>query len=134
MNPIILFDGYCNLCNGAVNFVVRHDRKHQFRYVPLQSPVGKKLAAGFEVPEEVDSVVLIYKGRMSIESDAGINILEILGFPWKIFALFRFVPKNTRDRIYRWIARNRYRWFGRRSYCRVPTAEERILFPETMEL
>ena len=134
MNPIILFDGYCNLCNGAVNFVVRHDRKHQFRYVPLQSLVGKKLTSLFAVPEEVDSVVLISKGRMSIESDAGINILEILGFPWKIFALVRFVPKNTRDRIYRWIARNRYRWFGRRSYCRVPTAEERILFPETMEL
>lgn len=125
--PLVLFDGYCNLCNGAVNCIIRHDRKKQFRFVPLQSPAGKILISRFQVPENMDSVILIKNNLCFIESDAGLQIIRILGFPWNLFGMFWIIPKKIRNRIYRWIARNRYRWFAKKVTCTIPGENENHL-------
>ncbi|MBN1821961.1 MAG: thiol-disulfide oxidoreductase DCC family protein [Prolixibacteraceae bacterium] len=135
MQPVILFDGYCNLCNATVNFIIRHDKKKLFRFAALQSDVVKELLFEFlsnklfETVKQinagkVDTVILIYNNEIYIESDAGLKIAGLLGFPWNIPVLFKIVPKGIRDRIYRWIAKNRYKWFGKRKTCRIPATEE----------
>jgi predicted DCC family thiol-disulfide oxidoreductase YuxK len=121
--PIILFDGFCNLCNGTVDFLLKRDHKKQFRFAPLQSETGKLLIQKFEIPSNTDSVILIKLNRIYFESDAAIEIAGILPFPWKLGVIFKIVPKKIRNGLYRWIAKNRYRWFGKRTTCRIPTSE-----------
>jgi predicted DCC family thiol-disulfide oxidoreductase YuxK len=129
--PILLFDGVCNLCNAVVRFVVARDRAGVFRFAALQSEVGARLLAehGVEVPEgDPDSVVLIECGRAYVESTAALRAARYLAFPWFLLWPGLLVPRPIRDAIYRWIARNRYRWFGRRDQCMVPTPELRAKF------
>ena len=136
MNPIILFDGYCNLCNKSVDFILRHDRKHQFRFASLQSGKAKDLLKEINSEKEIasrhlqlpDSVILIVDGNIYTESTAALQIIGILGFPWNLLYVFTIVPLKWRDGIYRWIARNRYRWFGKKETCRIPNKEEREYF------
>jgi len=127
-NPIILFDGVCNLCNGTVDFLMRHDYKKQFRFASIQSEAAQLLFRKFQIPAETDSVILIKSNQVYFESDAGIEIAGMLHFPWKIGVIFRIVPKKMRDNIYRWIAKNRYRWFGKRDICRIPDPSEKESF------
>lgn len=126
--PIILFDGFCNLCNGTVDFLLKRDLKKQFRFAPLQSETGKLLMQKFEIPSNTDSVILIKLNRIYVESDAALEIAGMLPFPWKLGVIFKVIPKKIRNGIYRWIAKNRYRWFGKRNTCRIPTSENRDLF------
>lgn len=133
-NPLILFDGVCNLCNGTVDFIMKRDQKKQFRFVALQSEAGEKIREKFRIPEETDSVILIYKNNIFYESEAALEIARLLPAPWAWMTVFKTLPLNWRNAIYRWIARNRYRWFGKKRECRIPTAEERSYFPETDEL
>ena len=132
-NPKVLFDGVCNLCNGAVNFIMKRDRKKQFRFVTLQSEAGKFLKEKFNIPSSTDSVILIFQNQIVTESDAAIKIAWLLPFPWKLAVVFNFIPKKIRDKMYRWVAKNRYKWFGKKETCRVPTPEEREFFPEEIE-
>lgn len=127
-HPILLFDGVCNLCNAAVDFLIKRDREKRFRYASLQSETGKKLIREFTVPAETDSVVLVHWGRVYTESGAALEIARLLPYPWKLAYVFKIVPRPLRDNMYRWIARNRYRWFGKRETCRLPTQEEKELF------
>lgn len=115
----ILFDGICNLCNGAVDFVMKRDTEKQFRYVSLQSEEGQNLIACFKIHPEMDSVILLKRNQVFIESEAAIEIAKMLSAPWKWAGVFRIVPLIIRNGIYRWIARNRYRWFGKRDQCRI---------------
>jgi predicted DCC family thiol-disulfide oxidoreductase YuxK len=133
-HPLILFDGICVLCNKTVNFLLQHDSKKQFRYVALQSDVGIKLTENFEVPPATDSVLLIYENLLYTESEAALKIASLLPFPWKTAVIFKIIPKNIRNKIYRWIAKNRYRWFGKNNSCRIPVPEEKIFFPEMEDL
>ena len=112
-NPIILFDGVCNLCNDTVNFIMKRDRKKQFRFVALQSEAGKFLKEKFDIPSSTDSVILIFQNQIVTESDAAIKIAWLLPFPWKLAVVFNFIPKKIRDKMYRWVAKNRYKWFGK---------------------
>jgi len=124
--PVIFFDGVCNLCNRTVQWVLRHDRKGQFLFAALQSDAGTeaKAAAG-----GVESVVLWWDGGYHTASDAALGIGRLLGGPWRFFAtLGSAIPKGLRDRVYRWIACNRYRWFGRRDACMMPAPELRARF------
>jgi predicted DCC family thiol-disulfide oxidoreductase YuxK len=123
--PIILFDGFCNLCNGTVDFLLKRDHKKQFRFAPLQSETGKLLIRKFEIPSNTDSVILIKLNRIYFESDAALEIAGMLPFPWKLGVIFKIVPKKIRNGLYRWIAKNRYSWFGKRTTCRIPTSENR---------
>lgn len=117
--PILLFDGVCNLCNSSVNFILKWDRKKQFHFVALQSKTGVKLIQTYNISENTDSVIFINENRVFEESEAAIEILKRLPAPWRFFAVFRIIPKKIRDKIYKWIARNRYSWFGKREVCRI---------------
>jgi len=128
-NPVILFDGVCNLCNGTVDFLIRKDRKRQFRFVALQSDGGEKIMEKYNIPADSDSVILIYDGKIYYESDAALKISSLLHFPWNVAKVFRIIPLKLRNRIYKWVARNRYKWFGKSNSCRVPSPEEQKFFP-----
>lgn len=128
IHQVILFDGVCNLCNGTVDFLLKWDRKKQFRFAALQSETGQSLLLKYKIPIKTDSVILIKSNTIYTESDAAIEIAGMLPFPWKLGVLFRVIPKKMRDKIYRWIAKNRYRWFGKRESCRIPTTEEMKFF------
>ena len=116
---IILFDGICNLCNGSVNFILKRDKKKLFRFVTLQSERGEELVRQFNISKETDSVILIFENRVFLESEAAIEIVRLLPVPWKWLAFFKIIPLKFRNGIYKWIARNRYRWFGKRNVCRI---------------
>ncbi|GAB3849934.1 thiol-disulfide oxidoreductase DCC family protein [Hymenobacter terrigena] len=122
----ILFDGVCNLCNGFVQFVIRHDPAGRFRFAALQSEAGRALLlahglAPAAVAAEPESVLLLSGGRLYSHSAAVLRIAEGLGGGWRLAALGRVLPAAWRDAIYRFVARNRYRWFGRQESCMLPT-------------
>lgn len=132
--PIVLFDGVCNLCNRTVDFILKRDIKKQFRFAALQSETGEQIKTKLSIPEEIDSVVLIYEGKVFYESDAALEIARLLPAPWKWAMVFKMAPATWRNSIYRWIARNRYHWFGKKTVCRVPTNEEKTVFLSKDEL
>lgn len=131
---IVLFDGLCNLCSRSVDFIRKRDRQGRFRYVALQSDAGKLLTRRYGLEGQIDSVVLWDKGKFYYASEAAWRISGYLIFPWNMLSLLRIVPAVLRDPFYRLIARNRYRWFGKRQYCRVAAAGELKLFPSAAEL
>lgn len=124
--PIIYFDGVCGLCNAFVDFVMRRDTRNIFRFATLQGYHGKELKQK-NFPE-TDSVLLLHNGVLYTESGAALLTLKLLGFPWNISYILIIVPRFLRDAIYRFIAKNRYRWFGRRTICRLPTPAEKEKF------
>jgi len=122
IRPILFFDGECNLCNSSVQFVIRHDKKKQFLFGTLQSESGKDAlkALGDKAP---DSIVLFYKGRYYVRSGAVLRVCKLLGGAWSLLYVFVIVPRFISDAIYDLVSRNRYKWFGKRSECMVPTPE-----------
>ncbi|HYP50343.1 MAG TPA: thiol-disulfide oxidoreductase DCC family protein [Pyrinomonadaceae bacterium] len=126
---IVLFDGVCNFCNDTVNFIIRRDRKDSFRFAALQSEIGQKLLRQYDLNAPgIDSVVLIENGRAFTHSTAALKIARRLGGAWQIFSVFQFVPRPARDFFYRLFARNRYRLFGKREVCMMPTPEIKARF------
>jgi predicted DCC family thiol-disulfide oxidoreductase YuxK len=126
---VILFDGECNLCNGAVDFVVQRDRHRHFRYASLQSDIGIRLLEKHGLDAgKLDTIVLIHGGNVYVRSTAALNIAQKLGKAWPLSGIFFLVPRFIRDYVYDWVAKNRYRWFGKRDTCRMPSPEERALF------
>lgn len=124
--PIILFDGVCVLCTANAQFVLRHDRRGHFRLASVQSEPGRALCERFGVdPENPDTMLVIEGGRARRDSDGVLAIAEGLGWPWRVAGVLRVVPRRWRDALYRRVARNRYRLFGRRETCWVPSAEQR---------
>lgn len=133
---VILFDGVCNLCNGFVQFVVRHDPAGRFRFAALQSPAGRALLAahGYPLPApqaDPDSVLLVTQGRVYSHSSAVLRIARQLRAPWPLASIGWLLPRAWRDAAYRYIARHRYRWFGRQESCWLPTPELRSRFLES---
>ncbi|WP_426492787.1 thiol-disulfide oxidoreductase DCC family protein [Hymenobacter sp. 102] len=130
-SAIILFDGVCNLCNGFVQFVIRHDAAGRFRFAALQSEAGQALLRQHRLPTptEPDSVVLVMGDRAYMHSAAALRILRGLTGGWRWLAgLGLLVPRRLRDAVYRLIARHRYQWFGRQEACWMPTPELRARF------
>ena len=124
----ILFDGVCNLCNGFVQFIIRHDPQGRFRFAALQSEAGRALllahgVAPATLAADPDSVLLLSGGQLYSHSTAVLRIARGLGGGWQLAALGGVLPRAWRDGIYRFIARHRYRWFGRQESCLLPTAE-----------
>jgi predicted DCC family thiol-disulfide oxidoreductase YuxK len=127
---LILFDGVCNLCSALVQFVIRHDRAAKFRFAAIQSEVGKEIFQSHGLdPADVQTFVFISDGEMLVRSDAAIEVVSRFGGAWRILRVFQFAPRGIRDWIYSVIARNRYRWFGRKAVCMIPAPEikERFL-------
>ena len=122
---IVVFDGVCVACNAAVDFLLRHDRAKRLRFAAMQSPAGHALMSANGVdPADPASFLLLEGGRAFRESEAAVRVLAGLGGAWRCARIALFVPRIARDAAYRWIARHRYRWFGRRDACRLPTPEE----------
>ena len=129
MSATILFDGVCNLCNGFVTFVIARDPGAHFRFAPLSSPAAAGIlrSAGVTLPI-ADTIVLVEEGRPYFRSDAPLRIARRLPLPWPLAYAFIVVPRVIRDRAYDFVAAHRYRWFGRRETCMMPTAELRNRF------
>ena len=129
MKPTILFDGVCNLCNDSVNYVIDHDPEERFRFGSLQSEGARQLLGDYDLPEEyLDSMILIDKDGVHVASTAALRVARHLSGPARWLSPLLIVPRFLRDAVYAWVARNRYRWFGKRDACRVPTPELRARF------
>jgi len=119
---IIFFDGVCNLCNSSVQFVLKHDKKHHFVFAALQSDVARDIL--LQYPTKItkkDSILLIQNNKIYSESTAALLIAkQFTGF-WKVLQIFWIVPKFIRDSFYQFIAKNRYRWFGKKDVCMIPS-------------
>ena len=122
---IILFDGVCNLCNNAINFVIEHDKKDVFRFASLQSDLGKKLVTERGIdPEILDTIILIEPGVVYYEkSTAALKIAKDLSGGYSLLKHFLFLPEFIRDGVYNLVAANRYKWFGKKDSCMIPTPE-----------
>jgi predicted DCC family thiol-disulfide oxidoreductase YuxK len=129
--PTVLFDGVCNLCNAAVNFIIDRDRARTIRFASLQSEAALQLLArhGLAAPAaEPETILFVSGGRVYDRSTAALQIARRLSGLWPLLAAFAVVPRPLRDAVYAWIARNRYRWFGKSESCRVPTPALRERF------
>ncbi|UCS93119.1 thiol-disulfide oxidoreductase DCC family protein [Echinicola marina] len=129
---IVLFDGVCNLCNQAVDFIIQHDSKNHFKLASLQDEPGKALLKGKSIDEAyLDSIVLLRKNKVYYKSRAALEIAKKLKGLWPLFYGFIIVPQFLRDPVYDWIAKNRYKWFGKRDTCRLPNEREKRKFLST---
>ncbi|WCO03255.1 thiol-disulfide oxidoreductase DCC family protein [Psychroserpens ponticola] len=122
---LILFDGVCNLCNSSVLYVIKHDKKNQFLFAPLQSDVGKQIIETFNIdPSQTDSILLYSELKgLSVKSSAALHIAKHLGFPRRLMSIFFIVPTFIRNWVYDFVARNRYKWYGKKDACMIPTPE-----------
>ncbi|BDD12776.1 hypothetical protein FUAX_52080 (plasmid) [Fulvitalea axinellae] len=128
-NPTVLFDGVCNLCDKTVRFVIRHDRKAKIKFASLQSATGQKLLERHGLPvQDFETFVFIEDGRAYTKSTAALKVLSTLGGGWKVLAAFRFVPEKIRDFAYLWIAKRRYKLFGKKEVCELPLPSVRERF------
>ena len=126
---IILFDGICNLCNGFVQWMIRRDTNGRFKFGALQGNAAQRLLDGKDVhPMDLGTVLYVKNGRVLERSAAVLTILKDLGGPWSLLYGFIVLPPLLRDAAYRWVARNRYKWFGQRESCLLPTQELRSRF------
>jgi predicted DCC family thiol-disulfide oxidoreductase YuxK len=129
---IILFDGVCNLCSGFLAFVYKRDKKRIFKFAWIQDEKGMEILNWLHLPStQSDTIVLIEAGQSSTKSSAFLKIVSHLKFPWPLLAIGYLIPMVIRDGIYDWVAKNRYRWFGRKKSCIVPTGDLRERFLST---
>lgn len=129
LDTIVLFDGICNLCNEGVNFIIDHDPRKEFKFASLQSDAGIGLLKRAALPiADLSTIVLYDNGKFYTKSSAVLRIAGKLSYPWRLAKLLLVVPPFVRDPAYNFIGRNRYRWFGTKDACRVPTPELRERF------
>ena len=127
--PIVLFDGVCNLCHAAVRFILARDSEARFRFAPLESETGRDLTTeGIREGTSADSMILVEDGSTYARSEAAIRIAARLSLPWRALGVLRVVPRPVRDGAYDLVARNRYRWFGRKDFCPMPDEDIRDRF------
>jgi predicted DCC family thiol-disulfide oxidoreductase YuxK len=126
---IVLFDGVCNLCNGAILFLIKRDKNDRFRFAPLESEIGKELLLKHQIdPSKIDSIVLVSGNTAFTKATAAMYISRHLGGLWPLLYSLIIIPKFITDAVYDFIARNRYRWFGKKESCMIPTPELKSKF------
>jgi predicted DCC family thiol-disulfide oxidoreductase YuxK len=127
---IILFDGVCNLCDSAVQFVIQHDKKDVFRFVAIQSELGEQILKHIGInPMNIDSVILYEPGiAYYYKSDAALQIAKNLGGFFHFGTFFRIIPTGISNKLYDYIAKNRYKWYGKKETCLIPTLELKSKF------
>ena len=126
---IILFDGVCNLCNSAVNFVIKRDKKNMIQFAPLQLETAYVLLAKYKIPaQEMKSFIFIEHGKAYTQSTAALKVCRHLVGAWPAFYSLIIIPVFIRNGIYKLIARNRYKWFGQKNECMIPTPELKAKF------
>jgi len=122
--PILLFDGYCNFCNSTVQFIVKHEKNQELRFASIQSPAGAELLKHYQIdPSKTDSLVLIENDQAYVKSAAGLRITKYLKGLYPLLMGFIAVPPFIRNAVYDFIARNRYKWFGKSETCMLPDKE-----------
>ncbi|MDQ6814546.1 MAG: thiol-disulfide oxidoreductase DCC family protein [Bacteroidota bacterium] len=123
-HPVLLFDGVCNLCSSAVQFVIKQDTRKLFRFASLQSVAGQEILNKHHLSKtDFHSFILLQNGKIYTKSTAALMVAKCLTAPWSILHLFMLVPPFIRDSIYGIIARNRYSWFGKKEHCFLPSPE-----------
>ena len=123
-SPVLMFDGVCTLCSASVQWVLQRDKAGVFRFAALQSETGRQLLERFGLDSAAfDTVVLVDGEQVFTRSDAALEVLRRLGRPWSWLAILHWLPRSLRNAVYNWVARNRYRWFGRQRECWLPRLE-----------
>ncbi len=126
---IVLFDGVCNLCNGAVLFIIKHDKKDRFRFAALESELGEQLLLKYEIdPTKIDSIVLISGDTAYAKAGAALRIAKHLSGLWPLLYSLIIIPNFLSNAVYDFIAKNRYKWFGKKESCMIPTPELKSKF------
>lgn len=134
---LLLFDGLCNLCDRSVQFIIRHDPKGRFKFAALQSGYAQKVLRRYPDADSINregqntqlrTIVFILKGKEYLRSTAILKVMHELGWPWRILTVFYLLPKGFRDRLYNYIAGHRYKWYGKKESCMIPTPELRNRF------
>ncbi|MBB5171216.1 thiol-disulfide oxidoreductase DCC family protein [Rummeliibacillus sp. G93] len=128
MHPVVLFDGECNFCDSSVQFIIKHDPKGRFYFSSLQGDTGEKMREKYQIPSSIDSIVLIEDDKVYYKSTAALRICKGLSGFWKIFYFFVAVPLPLRNAVYDIIAKNRYKWFGKKESCMLPSPNIRKRF------
>ena len=126
--PIIFFDGVCAMCNTFVDLILRADKTQTFLFAPLQGATARAMLPPLSDDAREWSMVYVDERGVHEQSDASLEVYRRLGGLWRVLSLARFIPRFVRNPVYRLLARNRYRWFGKRDSCRVPTPDERARF------
>jgi len=127
---LILFDGVCNLCNNTVQYVIKHDEKDVFRFTTLQSEIGQTIIKKYNIDVSKTDSILLFTNEdgIKVKSTAALHIAKHLGFPNNIMSVFLIIPAFIRNYVYDYIAKNRYKWYGKREECMIPTPELRAKF------
>ena len=127
---LILFDGVCNLCNSSVQYVIKRDKKDRFRYAALQSEIGQDIIEKFHIDTSKTDSIILYSNEkgISYKSTAALKIASNLGFPTNILSVFLIIPAIIRNVVYDFIAKNRYKWYGKKDHCMIPTPELKSKF------
>jgi len=128
LNPLLLYDGNCALCNWAVKLVLSFDKKQIFRFASLQSQTGIKTIQKFRVEPNLDSIIVLVQNELFTEAEAVFKIAKILGFPLNIILIGSLLPAKTSKFIYQWIAKRRYTFFGKYDSCPIPPAKNKNQF------
>lgn len=128
-SPLVLIDGVCLMCQGATKFIIQHDPARKFFFASLQSEMGKKVLAKGGLPTDaMNTIVLVENDMYYTKSTAVLRIARHLKFPWSLLNTFIIVPKFMRDPVYQFIAKHRYRWFGKSDHCMIPSPKDRERF------
>lgn len=128
---LILFDGVCNLCNNSVLYVIKRDKKDKFLFAPLQGEVGKSITSQFQIDTtKIDSILLYNPAKKKVysKSTAALQVAKQLNFPTKLMTVFLIIPTFIRNLVYDFVAKNRYKWFGKKDACMIPTPELKAKF------
>lgn len=124
-----MFDGVCNMCNAAVQFIIKRDKTGDLRFASLQSDHAKAQLVAYDLPPTyLDSFILLEKGKLYTRSTAALRVCRYFGGLWKALYIFIIIPAPIRDAVYDFIGRNRYKWFGKKDQCMMPTPEQRAKF------
>jgi predicted DCC family thiol-disulfide oxidoreductase YuxK len=127
--PVVLFDGVCNLCNSSVLFIIKRDPRGIFRFAALQSDFSRDLLVKHNIdPDMLHSIIVVHRSRIYRRSRAALEIVRRLGGLWPLLYILVVVPPFLRDGLYDWIASNRYKWFGKKDQCMIPTPELKSRF------
>jgi predicted DCC family thiol-disulfide oxidoreductase YuxK len=128
---LILFDGVCNLCNSSVQFVIKKDKKNIYLFAPLQGTIGQQIIKEFNIDtKKTDSILLYTNNQLYSKSTAALKVAATLGFPTNILSVFIIIPTFIRNWVYDFIAKNRYKWYGKKEACMIPTPELKAKFLE----
>lgn len=129
-NPILYFDGVCNLCNASVQYVIRKDKKEVFRFASLQSRAGEQILHRYREKHTIvpDSILLWHKDKIYVQSDAALHTLILFGGIYKLAVILLVIPRFIRDAVYNFVAKSRYKWFGKKDTCMVPAKEQQHRF------